>query len=169
MTTRKEFIAAGAAFAGAAGSVLAVNDAPAACGAAGTGGLPALRVGIISDIHVSNPVAARSLENILRIFDDLFSSFADAVCEFFSFFFNRVADAVSELFSFFFDCISDFCKLFSFFFDCVADAVSKFFSLFSNGILKGFSNSVNLFFGLLCYHCKLSFEGRSVSGLKGCC
>ena len=55
--TRKEFIAAGVAFAGAAGSAIAGNEPSA------------LRVGIISDIHVSNPVAARSLENILRIFD----------------------------------------------------------------------------------------------------
>ena len=57
MTTRKEFIAAGVAFAGAAGSAFAEN------------GSQTLRVGIISDIHVSNDVAAGSLEKTLRIFD----------------------------------------------------------------------------------------------------
>ena len=55
--TRKEFIAAGAAFAGGAGRLLAGGEAPE------------LRVGIISDIHVSFAKTSGAFEKALRIFD----------------------------------------------------------------------------------------------------
>ena len=55
--TRKEFIATGAAFAGVAGSALAVCEAAA------------LRVGIVSDIHITYVSTAGAFEKTLRLFD----------------------------------------------------------------------------------------------------